>query len=69
MRSILLLALLSLASALNYTLVEVWNNQTKFTETVNNHLKSGWKLAGSHSTTSYGYNNRNMIYTQAMIKD
>ena len=63
------LALLTLASALNYTLVEVWNNETKFIEAVNNHLKSGWKLTGSHSATSYGNNNRHMIYTQAMIKD
>jgi len=69
MRSILLLALLSLASALNYTLIKVWNNDTAFSEIVNKHLRNGWKLAGSHSTTSYGYNNRNMIYTQAMIKD
>ena len=68
MRSLLVFIALSLSSALNVTLIEVNNNKTRFVEIIKDHLESGWQLAGSHATSAYGHNNRNILYTQAMIK-
>jgi hypothetical protein len=54
------------AAAMKYTVVSVRNNQTLFESLVNVKLAEGWILSGGVSVTAYGYDTRQILYTQAL---
>ena len=66
MRFIIFSLLIVVAAAMKYTIISVRNNQTLFESLVNATLAEGWILSGGVSVAAYGYDARQIMYSQAL---